>query len=112
MWLYQDEEVTRENLPKPNTKDPEKAFIGFVYMMGAVIDGEKKFYIGKKTVYSPSQKKLNKTELGDPFFIGGSRAVGLLNDGNTLQCGIQDVAGFKGGLDFLVRGVTIKAEQL
>lgn len=63
MFIYENEEVTKDNFPKPKTDDPEKGFVGFVYMMGAIINGEKKFYIGKKTVYSPRKKKLGKREL-------------------------------------------------
>jgi len=63
MWLYEGEEMTKENFPKPAEDVAEESTFGFVYMMGAIIDGEKKFYIGRKTVYSPRKRKLNKKEL-------------------------------------------------
>jgi len=55
MWLYNNEEVTKENFPKDG--------YGFIYMMGAIIDGEKKFYIGKFQVNPERKVKLNKTEM-------------------------------------------------
>lgn len=55
MWIYNNEEITKETFPKDA--------MGFVYIMGAVINGEKKFYIGKKTVYSQRKVKLGKREL-------------------------------------------------
>lgn len=63
MWTYNGEPVTKKNFPLPKDDNPEKGFVGIIYIMGAVIDGEKKFYIGKKTVYSPGKQKLGKTEL-------------------------------------------------
>ena len=55
MWIHNNQRITKDNFPKD--------MHGFVYLMGAVIDGEKKYYIGKKTVYSNRKKALTKKEL-------------------------------------------------
>jgi hypothetical protein len=57
MWKYNKEEFTEDMIP-------EGAF-GFIYIMKAVIDGKKVFYIGKKQFFNNVKVKLGKKEMAE-----------------------------------------------
>jgi hypothetical protein len=53
MWYYNREEFTEQMIGEA---------IGFVYIIKVTINGEPKFYIGKKNFYSNRKVKLGKRE--------------------------------------------------
>ena len=55
MWIYNNKEFKIEDIPEGG--------IGFIYAMRVEIDGEQKFYIGKKNFFSNNRVKKGKRAL-------------------------------------------------
>jgi hypothetical protein len=52
MWIYEDKEVT-------SIQDLDAKCIGFVYL---IIDGNNKYYIGQKSLFSKRKRRFGKKE--------------------------------------------------
>jgi len=55
MWLYNGQEFTDEMIPE--------GAVGFIYEMGAIIDGKSVRYVGKKNFYADVKTKLAKKDM-------------------------------------------------